>query len=966
MRASLLTSYLFIAFIFSFTQYAAAQNSLGLKKPFVTTQRQGKSDFVLVQNALAAPILYDAQDYKGVVRAINDLQQDFKRVSGVSPQLTNVIKNHKTVILIGTLGKSKFIDELAAKGRINTASIYQKWESFTISTVNRPFPGVDKALVIAGSDKRGTIYGAYELSEQLGVSPWYWWADVPPKTKKSAYATAGTYNSGEPAVRYRGIFINDEAPAMTGWANEKFGGLNSKMYAHMFELLLRLRANYLWPAMWGNAFNEDDPENPRLADEYGIVMGTSHHEPMIRSQQEWKKHGKGAWNYATNPKGLTTFWEDGVKRNKDYESLVTIGMRGDGDEPMVEGGDMASNVKLLENIVADQRKILSESMGRPANEIPQLWALYKEVKDYYDFGMKVPDDVTLLWADDNWGNIRHLPTAEERKRSGGSGMYYHFDYVGAPRSYKWLNTTSLPKVWEQMTLAYQYGVDRIWIVNVGDLKPMELPIEFFLRLAWDPKALGKEKIADFVVNWAQREFGLSEAKEIAALTTLYSKYTTRRKPELLTPNTFSIVNYNEAERVSAEWNALENRAEKVNERLPKAYKDAYYQLVLYPIKAMKTVTEMYIAVAKNRLYYKQGRAAANYQRQLAINLFNTDQKLSDTYNHEISGGKWNHMMDQTRIGYTSWNDPRKNILPKMEVLEVKATSQFGVAIDGSTNSWPLADVEAILPRFESINAQQSYIDVFAKGDGQIKFLAKADKWIKLKHETVLGTNDTRLWVTIDWDLLTSGSHQGKVVISDDSTQVTVNVMAQKATLSQLVEAKGSFASLGAPIAIEADEPARNIAVNGVKWEAIPGYGREKAGMTIFPMQTNSVKAAAGPTLEYPVFFTETGEVKIDVVVGPTLNFKAEGLKLAISIDDQQPQILTIIAIPSASGADASWSNAVMDNARTITSKHLFKTTGKHTVKIWMVDPAVVLEKIVVYMDKLPQSYLGPQTNKPLQ
>ena len=966
---SLKKSQIFFALLILFTfwiDYTKAQTSLGLEKQFIHDTRSNKEDVALIEKGRTADIFYDKDDYKGVIRAIGDLSRDFFSVSGVKPELKSIKPSGKDVILIGTLGKNKLIDQLISSGKLSKSTISGKWESFIISTVKNPFPGVDQALVIAGSDKRGTIYGIYEVSEQLGVSPWYWWADVPPKTRKSAYAVSGSYSSGEPAVKYRGIFINDEAPAMTGWAKEKFGGMNSKMYTHMFELLLRLRANYLWPAMWGNAFNEDDPENPRLADEYGIVMGTSHHEPMIRAQQEWKKHGVGAWNYATNPKGLNAFWQEGVKRNKNYESLVTMGMRGDGDEPMVEGGDMASNVKLLENIITDQRKILSENMEKPVEKIPQLWALYKEVKDYYDFGMKVPDDITLLWADDNWGNLRHLPTPQERKRSGGSGIYYHFDYVGAPRNYKWLNTTSLPKVWEQMNLAYNYGADRIWVVNVGDLKPMEIPIEFFLRMAWNPKAMSREKLSGFLLQWATREFGSGQAKEIADLVRLYSKYTTRRKPELLEPETFSLVNFSEAQRVDMEWSALSDRAEQVNNKLPKQYKDAFYQLVRYPIQAMKTVTDLYIAVGKNRLYFKQGRAATNLQRNLALDLFKQDQQLSDEYNLKMAGGKWNHMMDQVRIGYTSWNDPKKNIMPKTEEIKLSSKSGFGVAVDGSSASWPSNVPAPTLPRFESLNKFQSYFEVFAKGSGPINFELKSDNWIRLKKESVPGTNDYKVMVDIDWAKLSGGKHQGKIQISDRSTQVVIKVEANKATPKQLAEAKGTFASLGAPIAFEAFQASKKVSRNGVSWEAIPGYGRGDAGMAIFPVTSASLDKPGNPTLAYPVFFSESGEVKIDLVVGPTVNFSAEGLKVGISVDGAIPQILTIIAKPSASGSDASWANAVRDNARTLTSSHFLKVPGRHTVKIWMVDPAVVLEKIIIYRDKLPASYLGPVENEMLK
>ena len=368
-----------------------------------------------------------------------------------------------------------------------------------------PLPGVAEGLIIAGSDKRGTIYGIYDLSEQIGVSPWYWWADVPVQHQNALFVKPGRYVQGPPAVKYRGIFLNDEAPALSGWVKEKFGNYNHQFYEKVFELLLRLKANYLWPAMWNNAFNEDDPLNPQLADMYGIVMGTSHHEPMLRAQQEWKRHGTGPWDYSLNSDVLQEFWTEGIERNKNYESIITLGherrRRSSHDRE-------APTSRCWKKSSPTSARSLASHLNPDLSAVPQDWALYKEVQEYYEKGMRVPDDVTLLWCDDNWGNIRRLPTAEERKRSGGAGIYYHFDYVGDPRSYKWLNTIPITKVWEQMNLAYNYGANRIWIVNVGDLKPMEFPIEFFLTLAWHPERVAQgAAFRNTRRMWAQREFG---------------------------------------------------------------------------------------------------------------------------------------------------------------------------------------------------------------------------------------------------------------------------------------------------------------------------------------------------------------------------------------------------------------------------------------------------------------------------
>jgi len=586
--------------------FAPAARALGQTRYVEFEAKPGA--FVLFDEGVAAPILLDSKDYPGVIRAARDLQADIKRVTKVEPRLlTDESAREPDLVIVGTLGQSRLIDELVRTGKLDASSLRGRWEAGVTQVLERPWPGVRRALVIAGSDRRGTIYGLYELSEQIGVSPWYWWADVPVESHTRLFVRAGRYVQDEPAVKYRGIFINDEAPALTGWVREKFGGYNHEFYAKVFELLLRLRANYLWPAMWGSAFNDDDPSNAKLADEYGVVMGTSHHEPMLRAQQEWKRYGRGPWDYAANGDVLRAFWAEGIRRNRSYESIITLGMRGDGDLPMSE----SANVALLERIVSDQRRILAAEQNPDLSSIPQLWALYKEVQEYYERGMRVPDDVTLLWCDDNWGNLRRLPTAEEQKRRGGAGVYYHFDYVGGPRSYKWLNTIPITKVWEQMHLAYRRGANRIWIANVGDIKPLEFPAEFFLTYARNPEAWPAERLGDYTRLWAAREFGTEHAAEIADIISKYTKYNGRRKPELLEPNTYSLSNYREAEKVSDEYRLLAREAERLYELMPLERRDAFFQLVLYPVKACAVVNELYVTVGRNRLYAVQGRASTN-------------------------------------------------------------------------------------------------------------------------------------------------------------------------------------------------------------------------------------------------------------------------------------------------------------------------------------------------------------------
>ena len=752
--------------------------SVALGEPSYVETRSTPGSFPLVYEGTAANICVDAADYLGVVRASHDLQADIFRVTGRTAPLCDDAKPLSgDVLLIGTIGKSPTIDKLVRERKIDVSQIQGKWESTLIEVVPHPLPGVARGLVIAGSDKRGTIYGIYDLSEQIGVSPWYWWADVPVQHKDALYVKAGRWVTGEPAVKYRGIFLNDEAPSLSGWATEKFGGFNHEFYVHIFELLLRIKANFLWPAMWNSAFNEDDPLNPKLADEYGIVMGTSHHEPMLRAQQEWKRHGIGPWDYATNAKNLDAFWEEGIERNKNYESVITLGMRGDGDKPMAEKDDIA----LLEKIVADQRQIIARHLTPTLASDPQVWALYKEVQGYYEKGMRVPDDVTLLWCDDNWGNIRRLPTPEERSRSGGAGIYYHLDYVGDPRSYKWLNTYSITKVWEQMNLAYRYGANRIWIVNVGDLKPLEFPTEFFLSMARDPQRWGKDNLKEFTELWAEREFGAKHAAEIAQIVARYTQFNGRRKPEQLEPDTFSLVHYREADQVYSQWESLTRQAEQLYSELPQNERDAFFELVLYPVKASAIVNELYITAGKNHLYAMQGRVDTNRLANQARALFAEDAALSDTYNRKLAHGKWDHMMDQTHIGYTSWNEPPVNAMPAVSEVQPLSGPRMAVAVEGSPSVAPDSSQALILPSFDVFNQQTQFVDVFNQGAEPFDFTASANQpWIHLNQVRGTVVDESRLLVSIDWNQVPEGDSEGVVAIAQTggaTVQVRVHAAA---------------------------------------------------------------------------------------------------------------------------------------------------------------------------------------------
>lgn len=785
-------------------------------------------------------IRYSQNDWAGVKMAVNNLRNDLRAVTG----------SDKAPVIVATVGKS----ELAKRYAKQCRQLKGKWEKFLIFT--------DKGkLVILGSDKRGTIYGIYELSRQIGVSPWYWMADAPISRHDKIYVVPGTYTDGEPKVKYRGIFINDEWPSFGGWCTNKFGGINSKAYRRIFELLLRLKANYFWPAMWGTNFNEDDPESPRLADEMGIVMGTSHHEPMMRSHREYlkRKDEVGPWDYATNPDRLDKFFMDGMKRNAKYENLVTIGMRGDGDVAMGNGDD-AENIKTLGKVIAAQRRIIGEAYGKPASKVPQLWAIFTEVQRYYDAGFTVPDDVTLLFCDNNWGYIRRKGTAEERKRKGGLGLYYHIDMNGGPWNDRWVNTTTIPKLREQLHEAYASGIDRIWIINVGDLKPKEVPIDFIMNYAWNPDAIQPGDEQPWLERFSGSIFGNENAKEIADMIAKYSKYNLLRKPEVQVPGIF---NEHEMLVTSQRWHSLTLRAEAMRDKLPKEMQDAYYQLVYYPVVASANVAEIY--------------NHATMGDSLGIEaMMQKDRELSDYYNNVMAGGKWKGMMSDNHIGYTQWSIPDKNYNPMTLGFKVE----------------------------HPLNASAS------------------------------------------------------------TTQ----------------------------IAIPAYQYARISEGKQAKWMFLPDLGRGKGCMGSSNVMAESQTDGQGASLEYD-FELSQDKQPLTVALGilPTQDvYPARGLRIGVQIDDQPMQIVDarqgfldtfeeytarnlavskkLKALPKEpklalngwwKGKKLPRRNEVFDNLRWLaaTSMKALKA-GKHTVRIVMIDPEIVLEQVVINPDNSKYSYLG--------
>ncbi len=942
---------------------------------YVATSPQ-RGSFPICASRSVAAIFVVTNDFFGVQRAAKDLQADINRVSGLTPKF---FREHPpsdgeaNVILVGTIGRSQIIDRLIRAKAIDVSAISNQWESFLLQVVPKPLPGIANALVICGSDKRGTIYGIYDLSERIGVSPLYWWADVPATHQENLFIKAGSYVQGPPSVKYRGIFLNDEAPDLSHWVREKYGNAPGHpgtanygpgFYTNLFEVMLRLRANYLWPAMWSNAFNEDDTNNPALADEYGIVMGSSHQEPMMRSQQEWDRRyaeAIGSWNYARHPDVVSNFWREGIARNKDYENLITIGLRGANDTPMADGGPEA-NRALLETIVADQRSILANVVNPDITKVPQVWCLYKEVMDYYKAGMRVPDDVTLLWSEDNWGNVRRLPTADERNRPGGAGIYYHFDYHGAPRSYQWLNTTPISKVYDQMSLAKQYGADRVWMVNVGHFKGYELPLAFFMSLAWNVDRWNNDNLDEFTRLWADQQFGPDHATDIADILNKYTQYNSRRKPELLEPGTYSLVNYHEAETVVADFKAITAKAEAIYQKLPENRRDAFDELVLFPTKASALVNELYFNAGKNALFAKQGRASAKDFATETRKLFQADTNLMAYYNHTLAGGKWDHFMDQSHLGYISWNDPPRNSLRAIKLVEpeVPNPAAMGVAVEGTTDA--VTNGEMTLPKFDAFNQQKYFIDVFNKGKSSFDFTATASApWIVLSDVSGSIEKDKRLWVRVDWSKSPAGSASGTVELSGTGSEVVVNVSAFNPAEPTRDSLRG-FVEGNNFVSIEAEHYTKETNAGANRWVKIQNYGRTVSGMRAEgPANVLATPGKDSPSLEYQMYLFSSGKVELESIVGPTLSFMpGRPVRYAVAFDDDPPQEITIVPkVFEGFFTNPVWSESVKNNCHTVKSTHTIKAPGYHTLKIWMVDPAVVLEKVVVNTGGVKPSYLGP-------
>ncbi|KAL2401663.1 hypothetical protein ABEF93_007752 [Exophiala dermatitidis] len=962
----------------------------------------GNSSVSLVR----ATVVVDRNEFVGVAIAARALADDIGRVSrtnactvlerDVSDGFTDVQLD--TAIIIGTTARSTLIQTLVDNNQINVDSIRGKWECYHITQVKSPscIKGCRNALVIAGSDRRGAIYGAFTICEQIGVSPWHWWADVPVKNHDEIYALPTTISSKEPSVKYRGIFINDEAPALTGMVREKFGRYGKEFYSKVFDLLLRLRANFMWPAMWpgypnpGSSFFVDDAENQKTAHDYGIVMSTSHHEPMQRATNEWfGTHPDGSWSWLENKEEITEFFKDGLTRAKGFDSYLTMGMRGEYDKAM-KTDDPAAVVR---DVIKTQRSLIREIYSQD-DAVPQLLALYKEVQGYWDSGkLDVPDDVTLLFADDNFGSLRRLPFGDEVNRKGGAGIYYHFEYVGTPRSYKWINSNSLGKTWHQLQEAYRRNARQIWVFNVGDIKPLEVPITFAMSLAWDIDSIQADSFSTFYESLAEREFDSALAPSIAEIWREHDHLVSIRRHEHIEANNFSLLHYDEANTIASRWQGLLKTAEaSYSSAVAEAYKPTLFELVLHPVKASAIYTTLRIKQAQNQLWASQRRNTANVAFREVLDLFDADFTLSEEF-HSLLDGKWNSIMSQPHYGFNdTWHAPSRDMISGLCYVQSRQNSnpvvgQMGVAVEGHAGVRPgVCNEESdrthpsrrdlvpgvTLGVMHPYGVPSRWFEIYSRGAIALSWSCSTPyDWIKLSQTSgrlVPGQPDIRVYITVDWT---------KVPTNFDE-EVLIAVRSQGGNYGPYLD---DFEQIHLPVKyrqVEADKFTGFVETDGYvsipatapktlpdDYRILPEIGRLGSGsVAINPTRAENATEPSCLTYDAYVFGNEQ-DATLNLYFNMTLDLDPASLmQYDIGIDGGTMQRHRLVEDPCRPGElPPGWYHAVQDCVWR--RKHAFGplSSGPHSIKIRFLHSNIILEKVVLDLGGLKSSYLGPPPSR---
>lgn len=949
------------------------------------------NEFGMINRKGNARLYFDAQDFEVVKKAADLFSNDVRLVTGQAIQV-GVIENKlaSNSIIVGTLGHNELIDKLVAKHKLDVKSLENRWESYLIEVVRNPLPGVSKALVVVGSDRRGTAYGLFTISEAIGVSPWYWWADAPVAKRQELNLKVDKVVSKEPTVKYRGIFINDEDWGLLRWAKRTFekerGNIGPKTYAKVCELLLRLKANYLCPAMHeaSTAFNKI-PENKLVADSFAIVMGSVHCEPLLfNNASEWDKKTMGEWDYVNNKETLNKVLKQRVTENSPYENVYTLALRGLHDKAMGGSNDMKERVKMLGKALMDQRQLLVDVIRKPANEIPQAFTPYKEVLDVYSAGLDLPEDVTIIWPDDNYGYMKRLSSPREQKRSGRAGVYYHVSYLGKPHDYLWMGTTPPALMYEELRKAYDTTADRIWLLNVGDIKSCEFSMDLFLAMAYDIDSFNYDNISLYQARWLSDMFGNEYYEDFVDITNTFYHQSFSRKPEFMgwgyqwttnrhgkernTDTDFSFANYREAELRLAAYDRIGTKVEHILKELPEEQKAGFYQLLYYPVKGCELLNKMVLNGQKNRWYALQQRATANVLKDRVKVYSDSLQTITEGYN-SLLGGKWNHIMT-TRQGFAASYFE----LPKMETVVLSDVSSLGIWAEGEDVLKGMSSFH-MLPMYNTYFRQSHFFDIFNKGTNSISWNIKvSEDWIQINQEKGNTATEDRIWVSIDWAKVPVGDRiSGIIEVTADGVQKeNIYVSVFNPSSPSLAEVDTLFVEHNGCVSINAVDYHRKVENDDIKIMTIPNLGFENAsvqlGNPIAPMQRTG--SSIVPRVEYDFYTFEQGSVDVYTYVLPTFTLSADKdyagheatnieTRYGVCIDDGP------VMNPSTSSFEYAqiWYESALKNCRiNKTTLHINKP-GKHTVKVLCGDAGTVLQKVVLDFGGMKRSYLGPRPTR---
>lgn len=952
-------------------------------------------------------ICLEQSAFPGVIRVTEKVAHDVELVSGKKPQIlvekeipeTLESSGEDWTIIAATKGKSSFLKKLEEAGSAELKELEQKRECYAWIFPEIKNRTKSNLLVIAGSDKRGTIYGLFHLSEMLGVSPFVDWCGLmPPKQEKIELREDMACISKEPSVRYRGFFINDEWPAFGNWCNHNFGGFNAKAYDHVFELLLRLKGNYLWPAMWSARFADDGPNllNAELADEYGIIMGMSHHEPCLRQGEEYKYlRGKNsvygdAWNFRTNREGITKFWEDGLKRSGKFENVITVGMRGEADTAIMgKNATLEDNIQLLRDVLKTQKKLIQERVNPDLTKVPRMIALYKEVEEFFYgnektkglMGAEELEDVILMLCDDNYGNLRTLPTEEMRKHAGGYGMYYHLDYHGWPVSYEWINSSYLPKIWEQMSMAYDFGVRELWMVNVGDIATQEFPLSFFLDMAYDFDRWGSRALnctQEYTRKWVRQQFGSVEEETqdtIADILEQYTKIIHRRRPEALNPETYHPVQEKESSRIFEEEEQLLKKLQDVYETIEKTNPQnlsAFIALVYYPAFGTMNLVKMQILAGWNHYYANLGAVCANDYGDEVERCMEQDRKAVEMY-HQMDQGRWYGMGMSQHIGFTHWNEDECRNPVVMRVIPLKKRSIL-VAADGTAQhaeGSPWLDNTMKLKDFLNPDCTRASVTLYSRSDLKAEYkVLKKPGWLSV--EPMEGWLDgvsqkkVRLNLTLIKQRLPETNQDTiqdslEIATPEGKCEITVPVYT-----GNLQDKKNVFVDTMGYLSIEAAHYVNSVPGNykdrQVKFENLQGYGKTNSAMKAFPSDACTVPGQDAPYLEYQFVLEESGTYEAEFYMQPSNPVTRENqLLYAVRINEEMTETVNAVEKDYQVGDQAEkWAEGVLSQIRRQTVSIKCRA-GFNTLRVYHVTPGFVLEKIVIYPmgEKPEESYLGP-------